>query len=99
MGEEINSDPALNTVDVDGNPDDPITIESSNRQHTADADVNPPTLAPTGDAFHRGQKYGALLRTQAPSAAYVEPQTTSSSYSRFSGTTTLLLMLPIALSV
>mmetsp|Transcript_25264 Transcript_25264/g.59127 ORF Transcript_25264/g.59127 Transcript_25264/m.59127 type:complete len:715 (+) Transcript_25264:233-2377(+) len=89
--EEINSDPAFNTLDVDGNPDDTI--------HTAGANVNPPTLAPTGDAFHRGQKYGALLRTQAPSAAYVEPQTTSSSYSRFSGTMTVLLMLPIALSL
>lgn len=62
-------------------------------------DENPPTLAPTGDAFHRGQDYGVLFRTQAPSPAYVEPVKVSSSYTRFSGIMTVLLVLPMTLSM
>lgn len=100
------------TIFVDEYPDTPITIESNNEQLYRDPDEvtapregiyaisdNPPTMPPTGDAFHRGQQYGALFRTQAPSAAYIEPVKMSSSSTRFSGTMMVLLVLPMTLSM
>jgi len=99
-------------IRVDEYPDPPIEGKSSNeqlsdyvgeitspREGVYAIDKNPPTLAPTGDAFHRGQNFGALFRTQAPSPAYFEPVQISSSYTRFPGMMTVLLVLPMTLSM
>lgn len=105
---EVGSNPQFSTIVVDETNDNdapppPKAFESSNQYLQTDIKEAPPsnrpTLAPTGDAFHRGQNYGALLRTQSPTAAFVESPTVSSSSTNFPYTVTLLLMLPTALSM